>query len=241
MHAFLITGKTQEARGERARKLLEEYGAMEIIELPTPKAKHYIKDIRGLNHKLSLKSSDNTRPRGVILEDAHLLTTEAANSFLKTLEEPPGNTIIILTAPNQDLLPETIASRCTNIELGIANYELGEEKKKTAQDLLTKLLAAGIGERLKFIEALGTRQQALEFCIGQIYAVRKLLVGTLNSTKSAEPAKDRGYTDTYRCIPVNQLAALIDRIDQTRRDLEANVNVKLSLADLLLNYPEVSI
>lgn len=234
MHAFLITGKTQEERLDKAKGMLEEYGATEIIELPTPKAKHYTKDIHELNHKLSLKGGNGERPRGVIIQDAHLLTTEAANSFLKTLEEPPGNTIIVLTAPNSDLVLGTISSRCTNIELGIGNYKLGKEEENKAEEVLQKLLKAEVGERLKFIEAIGTRQHALEFCVGQIHALRNLLLDTVNSTK---PAKGRGYTNTYGCIPSGELALLIERLDQARRDLESNVNVKLAIGNLLLNYP----
>lgn len=220
MHAYLITGKTQKERLDRAKGVLEEYGAMETIELPTPKVKHYIKDIRYLNHRLSLKSQDSTKPRGVIIEDAHFLTLEAANSFLKTLEEPPGNTIIILTAPNGDLVLPTITSRCTNIELGTMNYELGEEEERKAEEILQKLLKVGVGERLKFMETIGTRREALEFCIGQTYAARKLMIRAAGSTGSAK-----------------EIVGLITRIDQTRKDLEANVNVKLCLGDLLLNYP----
>lgn len=233
MHAYLITGETQEKRFDKAKGVLEEYGVAEIIDLPTPKSKHFIKDIREINHKLSLKSGE--KPRGVIIQDAHLLTTEAANSFLKTLEEPPGDTIIILTAPNGDLVLETIASRCQTVELGNGKWEMGKEEVKRAEEIFEKLAKGGVGERLKFLEVTGTRQEALEFCIGQIYAVRKLLREQLvnPSTTSVEER----YTDTYQCIAVNELTALIDRLDQTRKDLEANVNVKLSLGDLLLNHP----
>lgn len=220
MHAYLVTGKTQKERLDRAKGVLEEYGAIEAIELLRPKAKHYIKDIRYLNHRLSLKSQDGTKPRGVIIEDAHFLTPEAANSFLKTLEEPPGNTIIILTAPNGDLVLPTITSRCTNIELGTMNYELGEEEERKAEEILQKLFGAGAGERLKFLEKIGTRHEALGFCIGQIYAARKSMIDAAGSTSSAK-----------------EIVALIAKIDQTRRDLENNINVKLALGDLLLNYP----
>lgn len=224
MHAYLITGKTQEERFDKAKGVLEEYGVAETIDLPTPKSKHFIKDIREINHKLSLKGGE--KPRGVIIQDAHLLTTEAANSFLKTLEEPPGDTIIVLTAPNSDLVLETIASRCQVIELGSAKWEAGEGEIQKAQEIFEKLVKGGVGERLKFLEATVSRQEALEFCIGQIYTVRKLLIDAAGSTNSA----------TYGRVPAKEIAALIDRINQTRKDLEANVNVKLSLGDLLLNY-----
>lgn len=235
MHAFLITGSEKEERQTRARALLTEREAEEVIELPAPKTKHFIKTIRELNHKLSLKSSDATKPRGVILEDAHLLTTEAANSFLKTLEEPPGNTIIILTAPNEDLVLPTIVSRCQTIEMGNGEREMGEEEKIKAGETLQKLLGAGVGERLQFVEGVGTRQQALEFCAGQIYAARKILLEAANSAKP----KDREYADIYGRISLPQLTVLIERLNQTRRDLENNVNVKLTLGDLLLNYPSI--
>lgn len=231
MHAYLITGKTREERLDRAKEVLEEYGAAEIINLPTPKSKHFIKDIREINHKLSLKSGE--KPRGVIIQDAHLLTTEAANSFLKTLEEPPGDTIIILTAPNQDLVLGTIASRCTNIELGIAppeasrtyggNYELGGEEKTKVEGILQKLFGAGVGERLKFAEGIKNREEGIRFCVEQIYATRKLLIQKINGESEA--------------ILIREVTELLDRLDQTRRDLESNVNVKLAIGDLLLNYP----
>ncbi|KUG04968.1 dna polymerase iii delta prime subunit [hydrocarbon metagenome] len=52
--------------------------------------------------------------RIVIVRDAHLMTPEAANALLKTLEEPPACTIIILVADNNNIL-ETIVSRCSLI------------------------------------------------------------------------------------------------------------------------------
>ncbi len=52
--------------------------------------------------------------RIVIIRDAHLMTPEAANALLKTLEEPPACTIIILVADNNNIL-ETIVSRCSLI------------------------------------------------------------------------------------------------------------------------------
>lgn len=232
MHAYLITGLTKEVRRKKTKELFEERGVGEAYEVPPPKTKHYIKDIRSLNHWLALSSGK--RPRGVILEDAHLLTTEAANSFLKTLEEPPGNTIIILTAPNEDLVLPTIASRCQIIELGSAKWEAREEEKIKAEETLQKLLNAGVGERLQFVEVLGIRREALGFCIGQLHAARTLLLNNINSTT---PTESKGHTDTYGSIPPKELAVLIDRIDQTRHDLENNINVKLALGNLILNYP----
>ena len=58
---------------------------------------------------------DQAKKRVLILDGAENLGKEAANSLLKTLEEPPPNTIIILIALSKKQLPETIVSRCCQI------------------------------------------------------------------------------------------------------------------------------
>lgn len=52
-----------------------------------------------------------------VIDHAELLTEEAANAFLKTLEEPPKHATIILIAPGPDALMATVASRCTTLRL----------------------------------------------------------------------------------------------------------------------------
>lgn len=52
------------------------------------------------------------RVKGLVVESAELLREEAANALLKTLEEPPSNTVFVLVTPKPQLLLETIRSRC---------------------------------------------------------------------------------------------------------------------------------
>lgn len=51
-----------------------------------------------------------------IIKDAHLMTVQAANTFLKTLEEPPADTVMILLTINSNLLLPTIVSRCQEVK-----------------------------------------------------------------------------------------------------------------------------
>lgn len=51
-----------------------------------------------------------------IIKDAHEMTAQAANTFLKTLEEPPGDAVIILLTYNANLLLPTIVSRCQTVK-----------------------------------------------------------------------------------------------------------------------------
>ncbi|MFH1781015.1 MAG: hypothetical protein ABH835_00125 [Patescibacteria group bacterium] len=74
-----------------------------------------IKQIRGAIEKISKKTLSNNY-KICLIEKADLLSLEAANALLKTLEEPKGKTVIILTA-DKNTLPETIISRCQTISL----------------------------------------------------------------------------------------------------------------------------
>ena len=70
-----------------------------------------IEQIRDLLRRLSLHSFIATH-KVVFINAADLMTEEAANALLKTLEEPSGKTVLILVAKHTKSLPETIISRC---------------------------------------------------------------------------------------------------------------------------------
>ena len=75
-----------------------------------------IEQIRELVNGLSLTSYEGGGKVAVI-EPANLMTDNAANSLLKTLEEPPGDALLLLVADRVGRLPATIFSRCQRIEL----------------------------------------------------------------------------------------------------------------------------
>ncbi len=86
----------------------------DIIRIAPRSSVIRIDRIRDLLQTLALKPNEASR-RVVILRDAHSMNTEASNALLKVLEEPPGRTLLILTAHQPaDLLP-TVASRCRHI------------------------------------------------------------------------------------------------------------------------------
>jgi DNA polymerase-3 subunit delta' len=111
----------------------------------------YIEDIRDLKKNLSLKSySDGYRL--VVFNDAHSLTPEASNAFLKLLEEPPIGSTVILVSSMPGLLPATILSRCEEVRFTLANQGevldyLSEQKKMSNEDkdFIAKLSGGRIG------------------------------------------------------------------------------------------------
>jgi DNA polymerase-3 subunit delta' len=85
-----------------------------------------IEEIRAIDDTLSLKSFEG-RWRIVIVDEAHMMNSYAANAFLKTLEEPPKESLIILISSNADRLPDTIRSRCSRLNFTPLNNEACEK------------------------------------------------------------------------------------------------------------------
>lgn len=73
-----------------------------------------VDEIRMIEEVISLAPYEGKR-KVVIVNDAETMNPSAANAFLKTLEEPPPQSIIILISASPDRLPETIRSRCSRI------------------------------------------------------------------------------------------------------------------------------
>ena len=83
---------------------------MDIIELDAASN-------RGIDHMRDIREKVNFSPvqgsrKIYIIDEAHMLTTEASNAFLKTLEEPPGHVIFILCTTEAHKILPTIVSRC---------------------------------------------------------------------------------------------------------------------------------
>jgi DNA polymerase-3 subunit delta' len=73
-----------------------------------------IESVRQAEEVLSLKPYEG-KVKVLIMDDADRMNISAANAFLKTLEEPPGDSLIILISSDPDRLPDTIRSRCMHI------------------------------------------------------------------------------------------------------------------------------
>ena len=112
------------------------------------------------------------RYRVVILDPADQMRAEAQNSLLKTLEEPPSRTIMILIAVNPYLLLDTIRSRARILPFGeipseqIARHLMQKEGKSEQDSLLAAALSGGsLGAALELntTEYRVARESALEF------------------------------------------------------------------------------
>lgn len=94
------------------------------LSLPDDKKTISVDQVRHLITKLSLSPAYNNRKFGLVYP-AESMTTAAANALLKTLEEPPGDTLLVLVSHNVSTLPATVLSRCQVIQCGAPQYAEG--------------------------------------------------------------------------------------------------------------------
>ncbi|MCL5966339.1 MAG: DNA polymerase III subunit delta' [Deltaproteobacteria bacterium] len=85
-----------------------------------------IDEIRALQEELALKAFSD-RPRAVLVVPADRMTLQAANALLKTLEEPPPGTHLLLVAHRLSQVPPTIVSRCQKVPFSPLPAGLVEE------------------------------------------------------------------------------------------------------------------
>ncbi len=88
-------------------------GALDVIEIDAA-SNRGIDDIRELKEKIRLAPT-SLKYKVYIIDEVHMLTTEAFNALLKTLEEPPAHTLFILCTTELHKVPETIVSRCVKV------------------------------------------------------------------------------------------------------------------------------
>ncbi len=128
-HALLLAGSATAGTQKLALALAEELNGARAESLETLRhpmcrvlrpgsksRKILIEDIRGVEPFLTLRAAEG-ETKLIIIQEADRMMEEAANAFLKTLEEPPPQTVIILITEQPSRLLITILSRCVRVPL----------------------------------------------------------------------------------------------------------------------------
>ena len=164
-HAFLFSGPRGTGKTSAARILammvnkIENYDTPHIIELDAA-SNRGIEEIRTLREQVAL-SPMSSKYKVYIIDEVHMLTTEAANALLKTLEEPPAHVVFVLCTTDPQKLPETVISRCTQIIFS----------RPSIEEIVAKLKLVAKGEKYKInpedleliaIEAKGSFRDAIK-------------------------------------------------------------------------------
>ncbi len=158
-HAYLFTGPRGTGKTSMARILakavncaagptphpdntcdscraITEGTSLDVIEIDAA-SNRGIDDIRELRDKVAFSPAES-RKKVYIIDEVHMLTTEAFNALLKTLEEPPDHVIFVLATTEPQKVPKTILSRCQRFDF--RRVDAGElrillEKISEAEDL----------------------------------------------------------------------------------------------------------
>ena len=113
-----------------------DHGNCEDLVYVRPEASGNVKD----ENIETMQEVIKTRPFGkrhvVIIENADHMTLRAQNRLLKTLEEPPGDTVIILLSENIENLTPTVRSRCVRFHINHLGSEKYDHMMQTAEDLI---------------------------------------------------------------------------------------------------------
>lgn len=124
-----------------------------------------IDEIRELRERVNLAPS-SAKKKVYIIDEVHMLTTEAFNALLKTIEEPPAHVVFIFATTEPQKVPATIISRCFHISLDRAGKDelvhalkrVAAGEKITIDDATLSLIAAqadgGFRDVTKILEEL---------------------------------------------------------------------------------------
>lgn len=148
-HAYVLTGPTHCGKTTLAREFAKALNCegddapchecgpcrriaaaedFDVVEMEVQANKHRIQidQVREF-HRRSALTAIGSKFKVAIVPQAELMSEDAANAFLKTLEEPPPRTVIMLATPRLSFLPATVVSRC--VEVGLGPVEQTEMRK----------------------------------------------------------------------------------------------------------------
>lgn len=166
-HALLFAGGRGTGKTTLARIFAQEIGTKEVDVYEIDAASN-----RGIDDIRELREAVHTVPyesvyKVYIIDEVHMLTKEAFNALLKTLEEPPAHVIFILATTEEEKLLDTIRSRCQvfrfrspsrNVLVDLAS-DVAKKEGYTLEPAAAELVA--IAADGSFRDALGIVQKVL--------------------------------------------------------------------------------
>jgi DNA polymerase-3 subunit delta' len=153
-HAYLISGPPGSGKRGLASdlsNLVTGAGVSDVFATQPPGAylaepesksrRIVIDQVRALEHALQMRASGGHRKVAIVAE-ADRLQPQAANAFLKTLEEPPNDSLLLLLSSLPEVLPDTILSRCIAVPLAAEEKAGPSTEEKELVELLGTVVPA---------------------------------------------------------------------------------------------------
>jgi DNA polymerase III subunit gamma/tau len=152
--------------------------SLDVIEMDAA-SNNSVDDIRELRERVAYAPVSG-RSKIYILDEAHMLSTQAWNAFLKTLEEPPPDTIFVLATTEAQKVLATVVDRCHRFDFGRPTVEQIAEvlrRAAAAEDITLSDAAVSLIARHatgSFRDALGTLEQLVTYS-GKNVAIEDVL------------------------------------------------------------------
>jgi len=189
--------------------------------------------IRELERRASLRPA-MARRKVFIIDEAERMTDDTPQAFLKTLEEPPAATVIILILPRARAVPATLLSRCQVVRFAPRADAGATAARAQAVEILTEVRAQGVDalfrrtDRLEREKAEGLVDAYWLFCRDLLVAKTGAPSGLLiDGARAEELAREaEGWT-------IDEIVAAIDVCRQARDALLRNVAPRLTLEIVL--------
>src|SRR3984893_2961534 len=175
-HAYLISGPigsgkralaaevTSAVNGTKGADVFSTSAREIFVAEPESKSRRIVvEQIRNLEHSLQMRASAPGLRKVAIIAEADRLQPQAANAFLKTLEEPPANSLLLLLSALPEALPDTILSRCIPIPLAASGAKPVEQ-----QDELIEMLRGVANEKNWSVQHAYGLAQNLQRLLGAI-------------------------------------------------------------------------
>jgi DNA polymerase III subunit gamma/tau len=141
--------------------------SLDVIEMDAA-SNNSVDDIRELRESVAYAPVSGRR-KVYILDEAHMLSTAAWNAFLKTLEEPPPNTVFVLATTEAQKVPATVVDRCHRFDFHRPTVEqIAGVVRRTAQAEQIEIPAEAVSALARsatgsFRDALGTLEQLVTY------------------------------------------------------------------------------
>ena len=237
-------GPTPEPDGtcESCRAIVNN-SSMDVLEMDAA-SNRGIDEIRDLRDRVNLAPVGG-RMKVYIIDEVHMLTTEAFNALLKMLEEPPEHVVFVLATTEKHKVLPTIISRCQSFDFSRPGVALLSEKLREiadAEGIETEAAALTLASREargSFRDAEGLLDQLSSFADGPVTAakVRELLGGSGPEVllETADALYERRAADALR---------VVDRLQNEGRDLSrftGELVAHLRRLMLLPHAPEVAL
>jgi DNA polymerase III subunit gamma/tau len=213
-------GPTIEPCGECESCLsIARASSLDVIEMDAA-SNNSVDDIRELRESVAYAPVSGRR-KVYILDEAHMLSTAAWNAFLKTLEEPPPNTVFVLATTEAGKVPATVVDRCHRFDFHRPSVEqIASVLRRTAEAESIEIPPAAVAAIARsatgsFRDALGTLEQLVTYTGTDIGLQDVLAVlgvadaALLEATVDAVAAGDarRALTALEECVEQGRDAA----------------------------------